>query len=211
MKALYEKKPIDWKNDKCYLCKFKLDIMPTRFDKSNLEMIFGDFAIRYEHKFLRNIFSPEQLQKTENLNSLESYYKVYKKVISCVIKLQNLQQTVDFCELDNEVVNTLQDIDENNESINQLRDNIDNIEIKNITPGEKTPSFMLRLIAYIYHGIIDFPKSNFQYDTLTTKHFFKHFYRLIKSKIHLHHLHITGEILGYTHDFCNLMVRENKT
>ena len=210
-KANYKKNPIDWKNDKCYLCKFKLDIVPTKFDTSDLEMTFGDFAIRYEYKFLKNIFSPEQLQKSEHLMSLENYYVVYKKVISAVVKLQNLQQTVDFCELESDVVNIVQDIDENNESINQLRDNIDNIEIKNLTSGEKIPSFMLRLIAYLYHGITDFPKSNFQYVTLTTKHFFKHFYRLIKSKIHLHHSHITGQILGYTHDFCNLMVRENKT
>ena len=28
-------------------------------------------------------------------------------------------------------------------------------------------------------------------------------------KVHLHHSHITGKILGYTHDFCNLRVKEN--
>ena len=28
-------------------------------------------------------------------------------------------------------------------------------------------------------------------------------HRLIKGKVHLHHSHKTGEILGYSHDFCN--------
>ena len=30
--------------------------------------------------------------------------------------------------------------------------------------------------------------------------------RLIKGKVLLHHLHTTGKILGYTHDFCNTSV-----
>ena len=29
--------------------------------------------------------------------------------------------------------------------------------------------------------------------------------------MHLHHSHVTGEILGYVHDFCNRRVKENKT
>lgn len=65
-------------------------------------------------------------------------------------------------------------------------------------------------MAYLYQRIINFPLSNFHYDTATTKYFFRHLYRLIKSKVHLHHSHITEEILGYMHDFCNLTVRENK-
>ena len=32
--------------------------------------------------------------------------------------------------------------------------------------------------------------------------------RLIKGKFHLHHSHITGKILGYSHDFCNANVTE---
>ena len=33
---------------------------------------------------------------------------------------------------------------------------------------------------------------------------------MITAKIHLYHFHVTGEMLGYTHNFCNLRVRENK-
>ena len=33
-------------------------------------------------------------------------------------------------------------------------------------------------------------------------------HRLIKGKVHLHHSHKTGEILGYSHDFCNTTVIE---
>ena len=43
----------------------------------------------------------------------------------------------------------------------------------------------------------------------TTDTFFFNIHRLIKVKTHLHHSHVTGEILCYTHDFCNLRVKEN--
>ena len=31
----------------------------------------------------------------------------------------------------------------------------------------------------------------------------------MKMKVYLHHFHITGKILGYTHNFSNLRVRES--
>ena len=59
--------------------------------------------------------------------------------------------------------------------------------------------------------MINFPQSNFMFDTITTNNFFRNVHRLIKVKVHLHHSHITGKILGYTHDFRNWNVRENKS
>ena len=47
------------------------------------------------------------------------------------------------------------------------------------------------------------PKSDIEYDTVTSDRFFMHVHRLIKGKVHLHHSHVTGEILDYAHDFCN--------
>ena len=40
---------------------------------------------------------------------------------------------------------------------------------------------------------------------------FRNVHRLLKFKTHLHHSHITGEILGYTHDIWNWTVHENKS
>ena len=56
-----------------------------------------------------------------------------------------------------------------------------------------------------------FPKSDIAYEKVTTDKFFGNVYRMIKVKMHLHHSHVTREILGYVHDFCNWRVRENKT
>ena len=34
--------------------------------------------------------------------------------------------------------------------------------------------------------------------------------KIINGKVHLHHSYVTGEVIGYVHDFCNLKVRESK-
>ena len=39
---------------------------------------------------------------------------------------------------------------------------------------------------------------------------FRTFYKVVNSKVHLHHSHVTGEIIGNCHDFCNWKIRENK-
>ena len=66
----------------------------------------------------------------------------------------------------------------------------------------------MKVYAFVYDEIVFLPQSEIEYDTITTDKFFIHFHRLIKGKVHLHHLHMTGEILGYSHDFFNTAVTE---
>ena len=75
----------------------------------------------------------------------------------------------------------------------------------------KIPKFNLKLYAFVCDKLIEFSKSDIVYDTITTDNFFRNVYYMIKVKMHLHHSHVTGEILKYVHDFCNWRVRENKT
>ena len=55
-----------------------------------------------------------------------------------------------------------------------------------------------------------FPSGRFDYGTLATINFFENISQIINVKIHLHDSHVTGEIYGYAHDFCNMKVSENK-
>ena len=62
-KLRYEgENPINWKKDKCVICKFPIKLEPTNFQTPDDEMSFGDFVIRYEHKFLRNIYTEKQIK-----------------------------------------------------------------------------------------------------------------------------------------------------
>ena len=86
-------------------------------------------------------------------------------------------------------------------------------EIKNAssTSYKKFPKFNLKIYAFAYDELVYFPKSDIQYENFTTKKFFIHVHHLIKMKVHLHHSHIAGKIIGYSHDFCNTTVVENSS
>ena len=75
-----------WNEDKCVICKFPLKLTPTSYVTPDNEMTFADF-IRYEHKFLRNIYTVEQLQQSEHIKTLKNYYYIFEKYIQICIGL----------------------------------------------------------------------------------------------------------------------------
>ena len=169
-------------------------------------MSYGDFFIRFEHKFLRNIYSDEEIQQSPQIYTLEKHYEKYQKFIKICISLlysfgSNMNQDEDQFDLD--LKDFLQEKYPETDS-EELKSKIDDVEIKNIIKkpnGNKIPKFNLKSYAFVYDAMIDFPEPNFMYDTITTANFFRNLHCLIKVKIHLHHSHITREVLGYTHDF----------
>ena len=90
-----------------------------------------------------------------------------------------------------------------------MKEEILETDIKNAlkTTGNSVPKINLKIYAYLYDELFCFP-FNGEFDCLTSNKFFIHFHNQIKQKLHLHHSHITGEIYGYAHDFCNKKVIE---
>ena len=180
-------------------------------------MSYRDLLIRYEHKFLRNIYSKEQLSGSPQISTPENYYETHQNFIKICLALQSvLISHVTFDNVEDEYGLRLKEFLQekcSNTDLENVRSEIENMEIKNIIEGAPTKlsKFYLKLYAFVYDRLIDFPKADFMYDTVTINHFFGNAYHLIKVKVHLHHSHITGKILGYVHDICNLRVRENKT
>ena len=64
-------------------------------------------------------------------------------------------------------------------------------------------------ITFVYSSIIDFPQNKFEIKTVVTKEFFNNVRNLIYGGYVIHHSHVTDEIIGYAHDFCNEKIREN--
>ena len=50
-----------------------------------MEMSYGNFFIRFELKFWRNIYSDEELVESTQTNTLENYYLSYQKFINICI------------------------------------------------------------------------------------------------------------------------------
>ena len=87
-KFRYERNfPIDWQSDKCVICKFLLKVEPTNYQTPDDDMAFCDFIIRYEHKFLRNIYTKEQINYSSDTKDLQSYYETFQKFIHISIGL----------------------------------------------------------------------------------------------------------------------------
>ena len=82
--------PINWKRDKCVTCKFPMKLEPANHTTPDNEMTFGDFIIRYEHKFLRNIYTAEQVEQSDPIKNLKSYYEIFKDYIMICIGLITL-------------------------------------------------------------------------------------------------------------------------
>ena len=78
------------------------------------------------------------------------------------------------------------------DEITDIKNIINQTEIKNSlqTTLGNVPKFNLKIYAYVYDQLV---------------------HRLIRSKYHLHHSHITGRIYGYAHDFYNTTQMERST
>ena len=87
-KLRYESEnPINWKKDKCVICKFPMKLEPTNFQTPDDEMSFGDFVIRYEHKLFRNIYTEKQIKGSHQVKILGSYYEIFEEYILICIGL----------------------------------------------------------------------------------------------------------------------------
>ena len=79
----------DWKKRKCVICNFPLIINAKGPNVPANEISYTDFYIKYAHKFLRKIYSKEELETSKELNGLESYYEVFDRFLSIVILLKS--------------------------------------------------------------------------------------------------------------------------
>ena len=85
VKMQYERNNlVNWKNDKCILCKLPLRVEPTMPD---YEMTYGYFIICFEHKFIRNIYIISQIKESDHLETLGNYYEIYQNLYQCSIIL----------------------------------------------------------------------------------------------------------------------------
>ena len=81
--------PIDWLCNRCCICPFPLKINATKFDADSQIMSYVVFIIFKERKFLRNIFSSEELDTTDSLKDLKTYHLTLVRFLKIVIVLQN--------------------------------------------------------------------------------------------------------------------------
>ena len=212
----YHRNNIVTTESKCCICKFRLDVMPRSSNlKQKNEMSYIDFLIANEHAFIRNIYDESDLKNSKNLCSFQNYYKVMVLYTHLVQVAENEIKTVISYEdiFDDKLRDFLTETcPAHSDCIEDgLVREIKAYDVKN-TGKTKIPKFTLKIYAFIYDVLMDFPPCKFdEVKTVTARGFLSKFYKVVTSKVHIHHSHVTGEIHGYAHDFCNWQVRENNT
>ena len=133
---------------------------PTNSQTSNSAMTYGDFVIGFEHTFLPNIFSEEQLSLAEQIKTLQNYYNFFQKYIQiCVglLALLNSNQRGNFI---NDEVEDFVEEEFADETIREIKNTIQKTEIKNALSQSRGEvyKFNLKVYAFLYDKIIFLPQ-----------------------------------------------------
>ena len=186
---------------------------PTNYLTPDNKMTFGDFVIRYEHKFLRNIYTTEQIQKSDHIENLQCYDEIFQEYILICIGLLALLNSFDRNDCLNLATEEFVENQFARDDISDIKYTINQTVIKNIISMTKgnVSKFNLKVYACVYDELFDFPPNDIDYEIITTNKFFLNVHRLIRGKYHLHHSHITGNITRYAHNFCNATYIEKST
>ena len=85
-------------------------------------------------------------------------------------------------------------------------------EIKKIKTTKEDENHVTKekTIAYLYkHSIKFLPTEKIKSDFPKSENFLSNMYAILKNQRVIHHSHVTGKIIGYAHNFCNLKCKEN--
>ena len=212
VKRNYEvKNPIKWEINRCCICIFPLEINLTTSDVTKEKMSYSNFVIVKEHKFLRNIFSEDELSSSHALKNISSYHENFSRFLKIFVYLQqslnSIQEFAD-CVYVN-LIQFCQEFCKDCNDFSELKDRVSDVTIKS-KRTTKISKITLKFYTFVYQRIMKFLQNKFVFETVATNDLFENVHKIINVKVHLHHSHVTGEVIGHAHDFCNLKVRENK-
>ena len=193
---------INWEADKCRICNFPLHINPIMPNALKKKMSYGDFFVEKEHKFLRNNFSKEELTSSDAIKNIKSFHEHLSKFLQIVVYLQQSINTMkDFSEcFYGELIDFCNEFCDDCVDFTELKDEISDVQIKSKQKA-KISKFTLQLYAFVYQKMMRFPRTKFDFETVTTRNLFEYVHKIVNVKINLHHSHITGTTIGCVHDF----------
>ena len=95
-------------------------------------MSFGDFVIRYEHKFLRNIYTEKEIKDSDQVKDLKSYYEIFEQYTGICVGLLALFNNISRYNFLN--FNTEKFVENNfaGEEIDEIKNVTNKTEIKNL-------------------------------------------------------------------------------
>ena len=125
--------PLNKEKERCCICTFPTEINPTMWDATKEQTSYADFIIQKEHKFLRNIFSEEEIPSTRALKDISTFYERFTKFLHISIYLQNvINTTVEFSDsFYKELLEFCKELFSDCENFTEIAEKIAGVEIKN--------------------------------------------------------------------------------
>ena len=172
-----------------------------------------DFIVQQEYPFLKNLYSPEDIKKMDSLKTLEDFYDMFEYFLDVVVFPKDDSYIRSH---DSEKIEKIKEFfatycpDCNDSS--KIIELIDNFKIvQKYNGGYKNKNNKLyKLIEFVYDRVMGFIATDEVKGAIIFKNFLSNVDYLINGKTVIHHSHITTDVIGYAHSFCNLKFRENK-
>ena len=142
-----------------------------------------------------------------NIENEENYEDIIRRLIEYYPLFENAIQEGDMCD---EVMNfLLEDLNNCYSTLEELREEIDHISIPKKRFNSKKALFSEKLIAFLYSSMLKFCKTSKVKGIPLSQKFLENIVAIMEDNLCIHHSHVTGEIKGYAHFFCNEKTREN--
>lgn len=144
----------------------------------------------------------------EKINDICSYYDSFGKFIELVPIIEQALECLRWIKKKEKLEDFMRyDLKNVHSHLGEVKEAIDEVEvIKKLGKLD----YIDKIICFIYFSAMEFHKTEMVKGIPTSEKFMENIKGTLKNKTHIHHSHISGEILCYSHSYCNLKVRENK-
>ena len=143
----------------------------------------------------------------DNISDTSNYYEQFGRFIKVVIQLEKRICNPSIGE--SPILEEFLHYDLNSEfsHYGKIRDAIDDFKV--VKKYGKW-DYIDKIIVFVYANVMKLKTTEKVKGPIFSAAFVDSVKGLMYNKTNIHHSHITGDILGYSHSYCNLKVRENR-
>lgn len=171
-------------------------------------MTYFSFVVKKEHSCVRNVFDSDKFFACDEIKTLENYFESFKCFLQIVLLLYSTYSVqIDVEDISDDCIADFVEKYEI-ESFQKIYHEVATTQIEKVNFSKKRKLCFKNI--FIYNKIMKFPQNNTEIKTLVTKNIFNNVINFIFGEIVVHHSHVSGDIIGYAHVFCNRKLKENQ-
>ena len=139
--------------------------------------------------------------------TLKSFYEIFNRLVELFPAIESALEDENISYEFEDFMS--EELDNLYSTVEELKRTIDDIAV----PKKRFVKidFADKLISFVYPSLIQFAETDNVKGIPMSKHFINNLKGIMKNRTYIHHSHISGEIIGYAHSYCNSKVRENQT